>query len=465
MKNLSFTVVAGAILFLSQSIHTFTVPLDSHGTKILHSSTELAGLRTFLRRKLSRSSRAKQSSNSQTSSSASTISSISTTSPEYTLVPRHHLATTVAESITDEASESHSEISHMPLPSVEDMTSAISSQAPQLSHTLTDLISENISSTTTSILTRDSAEVTFDQPYTLPSIHDRELTNLEAEFREMLLDFSQYTQRDILAVRDPRMRVIFQGVAASFGLPEVYRAFEILFQDYAPLRVAGRLIYGKLKNVMEEAQLERRKEVESVAELTGLSKEEIEASRSAYFKLVVHEDDSATEMSLQQIVDSGLAEMAVEVLGYENFDEFVESLNPCKKQKVDFERLMIALQSCPIGDPSPECNPSTVLQEIAGRLDSRSTTSASNASSQKKEKLNERYNNMVQKFREWKSLVPNGDGRRLEILRGCFVGAESDEIVVALRVVYTDFSALRMSGDLIFKVMATLVGRQGVKVD
>lgn len=300
----------------------------------------------------------------------------------------------------------------------------------------------------------------LDEPYTLPPIGDRQLTKLENEFREMLLDFSQYTQSDILAVRNPRMRVIFQGVAASFGLPEVYRAFEVLFEDYAPLRVAGRLIYGKLKSVMVEAQLERQKQVDNVVKMTGLSREDIEVSRSAYFRLVVHEDDSATEMTLQQIVDYGLAEMAVEVLGFENFDEFVQSLNPCEKQKVAFENLMLALQSCSVDSTGPECNSATILQEIAGRLDARGPVGRFDNSDQKKQRINERYDSMVQRFREWKDLVPNGDGRRLEVLRGCFVGADSEEIVEALRVVYIDYSALRMSGDLIFKVMATLVGRK-----
>jgi hypothetical protein len=435
---------AVAVILVGQT-DAFSAPVLRHEARI-QSSTELMGLRSFLKRKLSRSRKGQ---------------SISPISEEgYHIVqPRHSSATDddMLFSKTIKASSHARSVGHMPMQYTEVTVKvdAMASASPQLP------LFEELEIPTLSTMTLDRKGNIMDERHTLPPIGDRQLTILAAEFREMLTYFSQYTQRDIMAVGDPRMRVIFQGIAASFGIPEVYRAFEILFEDYAPLRIAGRLIYGKLKNVMEEAQLQRRKQVDSVAELTGLSKEEIEASRSAYFKLVVHEDDTATEMTLQQIVDFGLAEMAVEVLGYENFDDFVKSLNPCKMQKVDFERLMFALQSCPIGDPSPECNPSTLLQEIAGRLESRTFTAKDNTAGQKKGKLNERYDGMVERFREWKSLVPSGDGRRLEILRGCFVGAESDEIVEALRVVYIDFSALRMSGDLIFKVMATLVGRKG----
>ena len=449
MKNTHILQAAVAAVWVGQ-VQAFSTPiLFLHHSGRIQSSTELMGLRSFVKRKLSLATR-------KSLSPSSPVSDV-----EYSfLQPKHTLVTEddvllFSETITESSSSRLRGLGHIPIPHREVPDTVEASSAPQLSQI------EELEYPTVATMTLDRKDDIMDKPHSLPPIGDRELTKLEAEFREMLNYFSQYTRRDIMAVRDPRMRGIFQGVAASFGLPEVYRAFEILFEDYAPLRVAGRLIYGKLKNVMEEAQAERRKQVDAVAEITGLSIEEIEASRSAYFKLVVHEDDTATEMTLQQIVDFGLAEMAVEVLGYQHFDDFVKSLNPCKMQKVDFERLMFALQSCPVGDPSPECNPSTLLEEIAGRLESRTSRSTTNAKGQKQGKLNERYDCMVDRFREWKSLVPNGDGRRLEILRGCFVGAESEEIVEALRVVYIDYSALRMSGDLIFKVMATLVGRKG----
>ena len=317
-----------------------------------------------------------------------------------------------------------------------------------------------ITTTTTTTLERkpptDALVEDIDRPYTMPPIGDRKLTKLEQEFRDMLLDFSQYTKRDIMAVRNPRLRALFEGVAASYSLPECYRAFEILFEDYAPLRIAGRLIYGKLKQVMIEAQEERRKEVEHLAATTGMARHDIEASRAAFLQLVVHRDDRATEMSFQQLVDYGLAETVVEVLGYENFDDFLSNLETHQKDNIAFSELMVGLQNCAVNSPRPECNPALVLQELAKRLESNDEKHE--PSDAKTKKINDRYNHMVQKFREWKNLVPTGDGRRLEILRGCFVGAESKEIVEALRIVYNDYSAMRLSGDLIFGIMSALVG-------
>ncbi len=432
--------------------HAFTL---STCTSVVHrqscsvSETELYGLRTFLKKKLSRSQRP---TSDESSSSPTTI-------VDLPLLHENRNDHAYSDEFLMEADKSLSMTSFTSSSTVSLDFRPITTGRSLVDHPA-EVVAKERSTADTITLKRVAEEHWLDRPYVLPPIGDRQLTKLEQEFREMLIHFSKYTQRDIMAVRDRRMRVIFQGVAASFGLPEVYRAFEILFEDYSPLRIAGRLIYGKLKTVMDEAQLERQREVDTVAEMTGLSREEIEASRSAYFQLVVHEDDAATEMTIQQIVDYGLAEMAVELLGFESFEDFVASLNPCEKQKVDFGRLMVGLQSCPIDNPSPECNPATVLLVIARKLGSRDAPARSDNKDQKKMRLNERYNMMVEQFREWKSLVSNGDGRRLEVLRGCFVGAESKDIVEALRVVYLDYSALRMSGDLIFKVMAALVGRK-----
>ena len=58
---------------------------------------------------------------------------------------------------------------------------------------------------------------------------------------------------------------------------------------------------------------------------------------------------------------------------------------------------------------------------------------------------------MVQSFEEWEELQlkPKGEGRMVEVLRGCFAGAKNEQIVAPLKIVYMDYSALRIGGDLI----------------
>ena len=54
--------------------------------------------------------------------------------------------------------------------------------------------------------------------------------------------------------------------------------------------------------------------------------------------------------------------------------------------------------------------------------------------------------------------LPRTDNQWLDILRGCFVGSRNDRVVAALKIVYMDYAALRLAGDLIFKLMSKIVG-------
>jgi hypothetical protein len=451
-----------ATVFLIIAAHQaqgFTIPV--YATRTLTSTTELNGLRSFIKRKLSRSkirktdegivdllvetetfefgSTTNQESIPQEVASSQEDPNTLMVSNSQKIRGGTELRMTTETLNVETMEESSSNISVMTV------------EEPELS---------SINGGSNMSLPNDETEQDLDIPYTLDPVEKgKKLTKLEQEFRDMLIDFSQYTKRDIRAVRNPRLRALFEGVAASYSLPEVYRAFELLYEDYAPLRIAGRLIYGKLKQVMVEAQEERWAEVEHVLATTNMSKEDVEASRVAFLKLVVREDDKATDMTIQQLVEYGLAETVVEVLGYSSFDDFLKTIDAKSSDKVGFADLMIRLQHCSINDPQPECNQTLVLQEVAKRLDSNGNTlSAKESANQKTRKHIECYDGMVEKFIEWKEFVPSGDGRRLDILRGCFVGAESQEIVDALRIVYIDYSALRVSGNLIFSIMSALVG-------
>ena len=48
----------------------------------------------------------------------------------------------------------------------------------------------------------------------------------------------------------------------------------------------------------------------------------------------------------------------------------------------------------------------------------------------------------------------------MEVLRGSFAGAKNNKIVSALKIVYMDYSALRVGGDLVFKLMSKLMSRR-----
>lgn len=64
-----------------------------------------------------------------------------------------------------------------------------------------------------------------------------------------------------------RYRTLYLGVQAASKEPSVLRSFTVLFEDYLPIRIAGRRIYRHLKNVMEEVRQERIGEIERAREV------------------------------------------------------------------------------------------------------------------------------------------------------------------------------------------------------
>ena len=69
---------------------------------------------------------------------------------------------------------------------------------------------------------------------------------------------------------------------------------------------------------------------------------------------------------------------------------------------------------------------------------------------------------MCDEFSEWEA---RGDAttkaearnpRLALVLAGCFAGAKQAAVREALKILYVDFLALRMAGDLIFKMMRKL---------
>lgn len=134
---------------------------------------------------------------------------------------------------------------------------------------------------------------------------DETVAPIESEFHSLMATFLAYSQEDIQSmtstcnrylhyksnrhqslhkdepdvdkhIQQPRQRsdeggiryrALFTGVQSASMEPAVLRSFTVLFEDYLPIRIAGRRIYKHLKNVMEEVRLERIGEIERAREL------------------------------------------------------------------------------------------------------------------------------------------------------------------------------------------------------
>jgi hypothetical protein len=282
----------------------------------------------------------------------------------------------------------------------------------------------------------------------LPPVNRHQMSSLQIEFRE-LLEGILYTPQEIDAMTDTRLRAVYEGIEASYNERAVYRAFEVLYEDYMPLRIAGRMVYRKMNTVMEESKEYRQQQVQAVLAATNLSRAQVQSSWSVFVQLA--EDREISTRKVRRHV----AKRVVDILNYDNVADVLYRLDTQQKGRLSFQELMVGLYRCAVESNS---DPANALQQIL-TFDISDVKTVSNMD-EARMKYNQRYDEMLENFARWKEYIPSGEGRRIDILRGCFVGSENPKVVEALRVVYVDFPALRLCGDWIFKVVSSIMGRR-----
>lgn len=326
--------------------------------------------------------------------------------------------------------------------------------------------------TSSATLTRakTAASTTHLSLYSLPR-SNRNLTLLETEFRDMIEYFANYSEADLLSIADPRKRALFEGVAASSYDPPIYRAFEILFEDLLPLRLAGRVIFGKLKQFMSASIELRKDEIERVVDRTGLvdDTKQIEEIRLMFVSTASNLNGDSW-LTLNQLAETGIiTTTATEVLGFESSERLLREFDTDNSGRLTFLDLMSGLWECANTMCGIDyCNPQVVLHNLLIELNEYPPSPADfNANLDKRRRqYSARYDEMVSSFIMWQHILPppavdgRAEGRRMEVVRGCFVGAKNQKVVDALRIVYVDYAGLRLAGDIIFKLVSTILKRR-----
>ena len=332
----------------------------------------------------------------------------------------------------------------------------------------------NDSSSTTSFFSNEP------QPNLIPNETIlKKLSKLEQEFYSMMKEFTFYTPKDISTIPNPSYRALYKGVYAGSTEPDVMNAFAIIFNDLLPIRIAGRMIYNHLKTIMDDNIYKRIEEEKRVQNETGLSMDAIDDGRRTFMAILSSSTSSSSAneegyLTMTELIDTGIIEMIVELMEYESFDDFVSRMEEEESEKINFEKFMYGLQKCALmknekvdDDGNTFCDVSCDLEEVlsvtAQRMAPIEAEKKGMTVSERKKKYSDRYDEMVKSFEEWETLVPTGDGRMIQVLNGCFAGAKNQDIVNALKIVYMDYSALRVGGDLVFKLMGKLVERRKKK--
>ncbi|OEU12389.1 hypothetical protein FRACYDRAFT_244655 [Fragilariopsis cylindrus CCMP1102] len=119
----------------------------------------------------------------------------------------------------------------------------------------------------------------------IPSPNTKQMSKHQIAFRE-LLEGILYTPKEIESLLNPNMRSILEGISASYNEHAVYRAFEVLYEDYVPIRLTGRIVYKQFRKIMDESKQYQESQISTVMEQTGMSRSSIEECWSTFIQIV-----------------------------------------------------------------------------------------------------------------------------------------------------------------------------------
>ena len=278
------------------------------------------------------------------------------------------------------------------------------------------------------------------------------LNKFQQEFRDKIFTFACYTDEDIASIANKNFRALYEGVAAGAVEPAVYRAFEVLFEELPPIRLAGRAIYGQLTKRMDHARSLRKEQTQHLTQHQQFTEAEVKRCLLAYQALC----GDKTFLTMKSFIDSGAAEEIVLATNLTKEDEqqllsadgLKSSITADRKGRIPFDELVLVLE-----DVLPEGTSTTQVLERAAEAYTKSHPPLQG----KKLEFSKQYDNMVETFKDWEEYSPTKEGAFNDVLRGCFVGARNPKVVNALKIVYIDYLGLRVAGDLVFKLMKSIV--------
>jgi len=285
------------------------------------------------------------------------------------------------------------------------------------------------------------------------------LSPAAAKFESMLNDFRAHTPAEIDSVPKPRMRGLLKGVSAAMYNDKVTTAFEILYEDLGPVRMAGDLVFSKL-----ETEIRRSKDSPEFADIQSLDRQD-ECVTSARRIFDAVDVDSSGTITQQELLESDLFRSLGQcqdcTCGKEgtcqSVQDFMDEIDTEQRGELHFSEFMIGAHSVLSGgDPSSPLFGGSDSTDIL--VDEMLSNTAGEQATQSKAAL--RFDGMCEEFASWSDgamdRAESRNPRLAQVLDGCFAGAEVPAVVEALKILYVDFGPLRLAGNLIFKIMKKL---------
>jgi len=318
------------------------------------------------------------------------------------------------------------------------------------------------------------------------------------KFESMVERFGAHETATFNAVESPRKRLLLKSAAAALEDDAIVRAVGVVYEDIAPARIAGDLIFRKL-----ESSVAVKRGVPTAKALARPPPPLDEAAVADALRSQLAEWPEEIVAETVDDVLAGLRQKRAQLAGARRVFDAVDG----GSEQLDvaaLERLGTAVRSvgqcaeCTCGKTG-SCDSVTSLMEeveseehltfstfMLGYLERFPHTEllterhdelvdellkmpgapvyAAAADEPDAPPASAQFQSMVDEVRGWAAdptvleRATAKNARLSTVLAGCFAGAQNDEVLKAFAIVYDDYRAFRLAGNLIFKLMKKLVG-------
>lgn len=318
-------------------------------------------------------------------------------------------------------------------------------------------------------------------------------------FEQMCQRFASHPASTLARVDGERKRLLCRAASSALADDRVVGAVAILYEDLAPVRIAGDLIFKKLESAVDKAAARAPPpaghdggaipapdgpalEAAIVAALAGWPDDVAAATarRLAGDAARTHAALAGGRRAFDAVDIAGRGALDADAL--ERLGTAVRSFGQCADctcekrgscasvtslmEEVEaedglvFSDFMLGyLEKFPDSRLLGDRNDALVDELLGASADAAAAPRPAPASD-----AGRKFEAMVDEVRAWAAAegtlerADEVNPRLAIVLEGCFAGVENDEVTAAFRVVFEDYVAFRLAGRLIFKLMKKLVG-------
>ena len=135
---------------------------------------------------------------------------------------------------------------------------------------------------------------------------EHEVVILDPSFMKMVQKITSYSDAQVECVNEERIRALLRGVRCATDTSEVLASFSILYEDYAPIRCAGKILFDALDRKVIRASQTLREVRERIPENIGGSEEKIDALASIFRAI---DFDGNGKLTPKEVKKSGILDV------------------------------------------------------------------------------------------------------------------------------------------------------------